>query len=965
MGMSQNSIGLNPRIDSKASQLFESEEYHAVVELLESKDPLTVSDQYLVEISKLNLELTNTERLTELVDQNPKFYLNSQANFSIAKYHFYNDDYNASEKALKRIDGSTLDDSRRNEYYFMRGYVLMQDEKYNNAQQYFQRASNTGSINNDKLAYYQGFIAYHLNQKEAALTHLEKVSDDSGLTNSATFFKAKIFLEQGKYDEVVTLAQSSISDDRTVTNSELNQLIGEAYALQDKASKAANYFEKAIELHPSQPSAALYYQAGVANFKISFKARAIEYLTEAGIQSGEYAHLSAFQLGRLYLASDEKEKASVSYIEASASSDKSIRAEALFKAGKLLLDLGNFTEGINYLDDYLSEFTNGESAEESQNLIAEAYLRTSNYDQAINHLRATGISTKLRQDIYQKVAYQKAWLLFNDGLFTESITWFQESLKHPNDLQLSENAKFNIGEAYFTLTRYNEALTAYKSQNNSTKEALYGIGYSHFNLFEYDECISFFERFLRTDASRSIKRDAELRLADAYYATKAYDKALVIYRKLLRLTNSKYVAYQIGIIQRNLGNREEAINSFENVLKMEADSLSDDAVYQIAQLHFENAEFERSEFHFSSLIAKHPGSSLIPEAYLNRAISRSNLGKNEEANADYQYILSNHITSDNAFNAILGLQELESKGVAVGDIQELIADFRKANPDDESLEVIDFEFAKSQYFNLKYAESSASFKRFVGNYPESANLNDAKYYLADSYYRNGELEQAKEVFTEISKNNSGFSGRIFSRLGAINFQLSSYSEAIDAYEQLLALDLSPKDNYNALAGLMNTYFEDQQYENSIKVADQISEVEWKPLNGERNARLIKGQSLLALNQGNGAEQILNSISTESDRISAEASFLLAKMKFDRAEHDSSLESLFSFNSKFGSYQDLVDQSYLLIAKNYISKDELFQAKATLRSIIQHSEDEELKAQAMQLIAQIENQPQEDSISNKQ
>ena len=959
----QNSIGTNQAVTGMALNRFNSGEFESVIQLLDGSAEL--EHKYLVEMSKINLGKTEPDQLEEVVKANPKYYLNSQANFAIGSHHFRNNKYNLAERSLKAVDASSLKAEDRGDNYFMLGYILMGKKAYKPAGTYFQRARQAGLTNDSKLSYYEGFIAYHLNQKDAALAQLNKVIDNPDFGTSAKFFIAKIQLENKQYDEVVSLAQSELSDEKSITNSEFNQLIGEAYALQNQADKASNYFDKAIELHPGKPSAALYYQAGVANFKMGLKEKAIQFLTESGIRSGEYAQLSAFQLGRLYVSSNDKEKAVAAYVEAATSNDPEIKEESTFKSGKLLLDLKNYSEGINYLEDYRNRFESGRWRAEVEDLLAEAYLRTSNYDQAINHLIEIGINSSSNRSIYQKVTFRKAFLLFNDGYYVEAVKWFGESVSYPEDLTLKDDALFNIGESYFSLSNFDKAIESYEAQSKRSPETLYGLGYSNFNLSKYEECTTFFEQLLRSGTSGELKNDAELRLADAYYATKNYNRALALYERISRRQESSYVIYQIGIVNRNLDKRNEAIASFERVTQMSEDSLTDDAIFQIAQLRFENAEFQQSEFRFGSLISKFPSSNLIPEAYLNRALSRTNLGKLEESKSDFEYILNNHIDSQVAFNAILGLQELQGRGIEVGAIQDFIAKYRSANPDDESLEVIEFEFSKSEYFNLKYTEAAASFLKFVQTYPGSSYLADAKYYLADAYYRNDELDQARKYFSDIVTNRNKFSGRIFSRLGDINYRLTVYDSALIAYNSLLELNLSPKDNYNARAGLMKTNFAKEDYSQCLRLADEIIDSDWKPLNGERNAILTKGRSYIALDNTELAVENLQTLISESDRISAEASFLLAELQFKEGEYQTSLESLFAFNSKFGSYQDLIDQSYLLIAANYIQMEELFQAKATLRSIIQHSSNEDSRTQAQNQLSQIENLNLEDSTKTKQ
>ncbi|MEQ9403802.1 MAG: tetratricopeptide repeat protein [Cyclobacteriaceae bacterium] len=958
----QNSTGINPDSQSRVIELFQSEKYEAALLLLESKGSRSISEEFMIEISRLKLGGQDQTKLEKLVAEHSKSPGSSLAGFTLGKFYFHKGSIDDAGKYLRAVDTSDLPAKDRKDHYFMRGYVSLTSNEYSAASGYFDRAFQLDTEDR-KVIYYQGFTSYHLNQKEKAFERFTKVQEDDEYSTSANYFLAKIRLENGKYDEVIEMAQSQLTDETSETNSAFYQLIGEAWALKNQADKASNFFGRAIELHPGKPSAALYYQAGVANFKLGLKNKAIKYFIESGIRSGDYAQLSAFQLGRLYVSSNEPEKASNAYIEASASSDPKIKEESVFMAGKLLIDQKNYSEGIKYLQDYLRTFKSGEWVSEAQQVVAEAYLRTSNYDQAIAHLKEIGITTESRKSVYQKVTYQKGQLLFNDVRFKEAIQWMKESVNYSVDLKLENDALFILAESFFNLSNYKEAVSYYMKQRQPDSRTWYGLGYAHYNLQQYSQAVGFFEKFLAMSPERELKLDAQIRLSDAYYATKAYQKALGMYERANQQSKSDYLFYQIGLVKKNLGDGSGAVNSFNQVINFNS-TLSDAATFQIAQLNFEKAEFERAAFHFSELISKYPKSIYLPEAYLNRAVSYTNLERLNEAGNDYEYILKNHIQSKIAFNAILGLQELESKGVKIKDIEGSIEKYKQANPNDKSLEVVEFEFAKSQYFNQDYTAAATAFRKFISGYPNSSHLIQARYYLADAYFRQGDLQEANVQFSTISGVRNELTGRVLSRLGDINYSLGNYAAALNRYGELTSLNLSSKDTYNGRLGQMNTFYKKADYEGAIRLADEIVADDWKPLNGERNAVLIRAKSYMALGNTELSIENFKKITDNPDVIGAEAMYNLALIAFNKGNHQESIDLLFDFNSRFGSYTAWIDKSYLLIADNYVQKQELFQAKATLRSIIQHSTDEEARLTAEQRLKAIESLVTEDTISKK-
>lgn len=934
----------------EAFENFQARQYQAVIGNLKSVSPLSGGEEILLLMSEMKTGKRDASKIEGWLTDNEKHPIKPLVAYHLGEYYFYNQDTLKSRNYLSSVSANELGTADRASYGFIYGVLQLNEENYQNAKDLFRLSRNHSFAETAKLDYYEAYANYHLNDLTNALEGFEKVIGNEAYGTSAKFFIAKIRLENNEVDEVIALAQEELSDEKTITNSGFYQLIGEAYALKNDVAKADAYFERAIELHPSKPTAALYYQAGVSKFKIGNEDQAIEYLKEAGIQGGEYAYLSAFQLGRLYLKKEAFEQALFAYIEASASGNESIKEEALYQSAKINAQLGKFTEAINYANDYLKLFSSGGYAAELQDLIAQSYLRTSNFDLAIEHLKGIGVTNATQKDIYQKVTYQKAVLSFNDGLFEEAKAWFQESLKYTPNLDIKDQAFFHLGEIAMRSNSFDQALKYYQGQSRANPLADYGIGYAYYNKRLYANAIPHFRR-ARNANDQNIKLDASVRLADCLFATKSYDEAVRIYDQASVTNNSPYIIFQKGNALKSTGRTDEAIQTFQKVFTSSKYGAA--ARFEVGMIHFESARFNEAESTFSQVIGNHTNSSLVPEALLNRGIARKNLGRMEEAKSDYSNILENHLSSQVALNAILGLQELQQAGAEVKKLDKYIADYKQANPESGSLELIEFEAAKRFYFDFNYSEAAVAFDRFLKEYPSSGNKVEAKYYLADSYYRTDQLERSKKAFDELKYVRNSFTGRILNRLGDINTRLQNTNEAIESYQVLLDLNLTAKDTYNARQGLMMLYFNSAQFNDAIDMAGAITDAEWKPLNGAQEAIMIKAKSLLELGKPELAKIELEKLSSEQGIHGAEANYYLGEIAYENGMYDESLNLLFDLNSNYGSYADWVDKSYLLIAKNYIAQQELFQAKATLRSIIQHAKNEQVKLESKILLNQIE------------
>ncbi|NQZ79132.1 MAG: tetratricopeptide repeat protein, partial [Ekhidna sp.] len=526
----------------------------------------------------------------------------------------------------------------------------------------------------------------------------------------------------------------------------------------------------------------------------------------------------------------------------------------------------------------------------------------------------------------------------------------------------TDRANYHLAEIAMREEQFELAIGFYNRQTSLDHLSNYGIGYGLYNLERYAESIPFFTNATRS-SNQEVALDARVRLADCFYATKEYQEALSQYELVASETSSSYVIYQKGIVLRNLGRTEESLAEFLKIF--DSPRFGDQAVFQTGMIRFEAANFDMAQELFTRLIEDQNSNDFLVEAYLNRGISFRNLGALSDAKNDFVFILENHLATEATLNAILGLQELEQDGEEIPQLEQYISAYKEANPNSESLELIEFEAAKRLYFNFSYVRSSESFDEFLSTYPESTNVLEATYYLADSYYRAGLLDDALIAFDKIREVKNLFTGRVLTRIGEINKVQGDSLKSLDAYKQLEALDLSHKDTYNALWGSMILYFEMGDYSKAIEKANQIIASEWKPLNGDKESILIKAKSYFLSDEIELSEELFNALSAGTDAFAAESKYYLGLIKYQSAQYNDSLEILFALNAGFGSYQNWVDKSYLLIAKNYLAKEELFQAKATLRSIIQHSENEGVKTESRFLLNSIENQePKIDTLENE-
>ena len=102
----------------------------------------------------------------------------------------------------------------------------------------------------------------------------------------------------------------------------------------------------------------------------------------------------------------------------------------------------------------------------------------------------------------------------------------------------------------------------------------------------------------------------------------------------------------------------------------------------------------------------------------------------------------------------------------------------------------------------------------------------------------------------------------------------------------------------------------------------------------------------------------------NDEAGAEASYLLAEIYYNEEKFNESIDFCISLIGKFGIYQEWTDRAYILLVENYMASGELLQSKATLKSILENTKNEELRIKALELSAKVEQLEQDLFITEK-
>jgi TolA-binding protein len=749
-------------------------------------------------------------------------------------------------------------------------------------------------------------------------------------------------------------------------------LVGEAYFQKNDYKKAGEFlFSAGSPQFITQTSDVQYRLAFTRymNGEIDVAIPLFKKLAEANDSISQYA---AFYLGQSYLKKGNNAFAGNAFNQArNMKFLPAIQIQSAFYYAKIVYESEKYGDAIDAFKLYFALVGDGKKEEEASELLGESYLNNNNYAEAVQYIEKLPTKTVKINATYQKVTYLKGVELYNSENYPEAIELFEKSLRSPMDNLYVANAAYWIAESYSIGKRWDDALVYYQKMHR-TKSAdksdnfvysQYGIAYAYFNTKDFGKALSSFKDFLEGESKSRIpirdKNDALIRLGDCSYVLKKYNDAVGYYDKALESNaqDQDYIYYQKGIVSDISGKFDVAIKNFKYVIANFAPSpYYEPSYFRIGQIWFEQGNYTASVDQFTEFIRLFPTSALVPEAYLKRAIAYTNLKDNESAIADFNFLITNFPQSTSTPDALQGIQEAYT---AVGRPEEfapLMTKFKEANPNATGLEKLEFENAKTLYFDQKYEKAIVLFANLIKDYPTGKHAIETNYYLADSYFRTGRPEVAQTYYQAVLDvgNTTPFYNKALQKTAESLFSGHSYAEAGGYYKKLLLAASNKKEFYYAYAGLMQVEYERSNYDSCIFYATKTLEKGNISANATNKANLYLAKSFQAKKDTSAAlDYILNLKNSAKDENSAEAQYMLAKIFYAQKRYRQSLEALFDLNENFSIYSKWIGTSFLLIADNYTALKEYYQAKSTLKSIVDNSPETSIVETAKQKIAQIE------------
>ena len=901
------------------------------------------------------------------IEQYPEIGNQNLAYFFLGKYFFRKKSFDKTVKYFSQINDGHLNEQRSDAHRFMEGYAYYKLNQMTPAKAHFAQLMDRQNPYRARANYYFGFINYQEGDYDTVLHRFKAIEGHQKFGRIVPVYITQIHLLQQQYAKAISYGRKNLQKETVGKKPLIRGYVGEAAyhrRAYDRVIESLEQLKTVDTLNPSQRYKLAFSYLKKGDFEKS--AKTFEKLPIKEDSTGQHV---AYHLGEALTQTGDKAKArNLFQFAAELDHTKQVKEKAAFRYAKLSFEAGYQKTAQSRLQAFIQNYPESQYVNEAQNLLGELLLNTKNYQRALSIIEKVPNLNRQMQKAYQQIAYKRGLELYQDQDYPNARELFIKALKNPIKPEFKALSYFWLGEAYYHIGSYDRAIRAFKNflyQDAAKKTphyalASYNIGYSHFKKSDYKNAIDHFKDYLdRAKAKpKSIRyTDALVRMADCHFAMTNYKPARAFYEKVIGRKHKSvpYALYQKGIIQGLQGQKDQKIETLRQLTQNHKQSqYVDDALFEIGNVYFIRSEYRLAYNQFRYLTQDYPNSSYYRLAFLKMALVRYNQNKPQAAIDQLKKIVRDFPYSEEAKEAI---DQMKTIYIDMGRADSLFAFLKSVKSADLTASFQDSASYNSAFSYMKDQncdQAIEAFREYLADFPQGYFAMNAHFYLAECARQKGLRQTAiKHYRTVVEKGATQFNNPSLSTLARLYQRQNNCQKAVRYLRKLQTNANERRHKLQALTGLMECQFSLTAYEESAKHARQLLALDFLNQSKQIKARYYLGKSYFQLGQYQKALPELTQVyQTNGGEMGAEALYLKAKIQYELEQFKNAQQTIYQLREDFTNYNYWVAKGFVLLGEVFVKLDNNFQAKATLQSVIDNYDGEELVAEAKEKLNRI-------------
>ncbi len=435
-------------------------------------------------------------------------------------------------------------------------------------------------------------------------------------------------------------------------------------------------------------------------------------------------------------------------------------------------------------------------------------------------------TAQLREDQTNEFLFKKAYTALENERLWEAMMRFKDLERRPAS-DYTAPARYALGYIEYELKKFKDALRWFEMaavDERFTEIADYYIMECRFMLKDYFYVTTNGDRMYESVAKERKPHLARI-ISEAWLVMDNPDEAKRFYELCVSNGNvpeSRSDWFYSGSVLYEVGDYEGAVESF-NKMWHRSDSIGQVANYHLAYSYIQLKNKVAALTAFKDAAEVMYDDKITENAYFNWAKLAFDINSDTSVFNDYirKYPAKEQEDRINSYIAVAALHDKDYEGAvnAYDKIDEL---------DDDMVS----NYVKANYLRANQLISAGSYRSAIPCLKAAAYYSDKKsrlnqlsrYWLAESYFRNEQYDEAIEAFTELY-NTSALYGRPESYLMTYNiaysyFMKGDYYPAMKWFDEYL-VDYKAEFKKEALLRKADCFFIEKRYKSACEAYDLV------------------------------------------------------------------------------------------------------------------------------------------------
>ena len=390
--------------------------------------------------------------------------------------------------------------------------------------------------------------------------------------------------------------------------------------------------------------------------------------------------------------------------------------------------------------------------------------------------------------------YLSAWIKEGRGEYGRASELYRRLVEEYPGSDLALDAQLRLGVNQAREGYHESALTLFSSLTPRTdrqrEELLFYEAESNAALNRHDRAIDLYTEFLRSFPRSERIRSVRYGLGWSELQARRYDMAITTFQTLTKGNDSLAAAalYQIGAIHVTRRDTTSALAALhELVWRLPYESFSDNAYNVLGRIHYRRGNYDSARRYLMITARQFPESDVRVEAF--------------------------HLLGE----AYAALRQFDNAQYSFSRVRKL------GDSTDPLVSHALYREGVMLYYIGRFNSAIDRLRTYVANYPEGENIDEATFWLAESLYQDGTIDEAERFYAEVVERwpKSRYRGEAMYGVAWSEFRQKKFKESIRSFQTFI--DAYP-DNDNAVEAtirMADAYRFLRQYDKAIAVYESV------------------------------------------------------------------------------------------------------------------------------------------------